>query len=332
LGGDPKQVTIFGESAGAGSVLVHLTSPLSRGLFQRAILQSCGIPTPRAKVVGFTELPDAEKMAVDYTRSVGITADGPAALKALRALPAEKLLEGASAKEEVAALTAGKTIIGVAGSIRDGKLVVETIEDAFRAGHQAMVPIIIGANDRDLPVGSAASKDELFVSFGPDADAARKVHDPTGDQTLDELKQQVFGDKVMTEPARHLANEVARSGQPVWLYRFSYVAESQRGALKGTLHGFEIPYTFNIPGVLVGADKVTPNDRIMGNLASSYWVQFGLTGDPNGGGRPEWPRYDPAADRLLLFTNGGVIVGTDPLKGRIDLWQKVWDRAGKTAR
>jgi len=95
FGGDPKQVTIFGESAGAGSVLVHLTSPLSRGLFQRAILQSCGIPTPRAKVVGFTELPDAEKMAVDYTRSVGITADGPAALKALRALPVEKLLEGA---------------------------------------------------------------------------------------------------------------------------------------------------------------------------------------------------------------------------------------------
>jgi para-nitrobenzyl esterase len=52
-------------------------------------------------------------------------------------------------------------------------------------------------------------------------------------------------------------------------------------------------------------------------------VQFGLTGDPNGGGRPIWPRHDPAIDRILHFTNSGIVVGTDPLKGRLDLWQKV---------
>ena len=130
----------------------------------------------------------------------------------------------------------------------------------------------------------------------------------------------------MTEPARYLANELARAGQSVWLYRFAYVSQAQRGELMGTMHAFEIPFTLNIPGVLVGADKVTPTDKIMGDLTSAYWAQFGKTGDPNGGGRPVWPRHDPAADRIMHFTNGGVIVGTDPLKPRVDLWQRVWSR------
>ena len=97
-----------------------------------------------------------------------------------------------------------------------------------------------------------------------DADEARKLYDPNGDQTLDELKQQVFADKTMTEPARYLADMVARGGQPVWLYRFSYVAEALRSnpAWKGTLHGFEIPYTFDLPAAVV-KDKVTAADKTM---------------------------------------------------------------------
>jgi para-nitrobenzyl esterase len=219
FGGNPKAVTIFGESAGAGSVMVHLTSPLSRGLFIRAIMESPGIPTPRAKIVGLTELAVAEKMAVDYARSVGVKGEGRSALKALRALPADSVVKGTDAKLEVAALSAGKPIIGVAGSMLDGKLVVEAPEAAFAAGRWAKVPIIIGANNRDLPVGVANSKDELFAIFGSHADEARKLYDPNGDQTLDELKQQVFADRTMTEPARYLADMVAHAGEPVWLYR-----------------------------------------------------------------------------------------------------------------
>jgi para-nitrobenzyl esterase len=131
FGGDPKAVTIFGESAGGGSVMIHLTSPLSRGLFHRAILQSPGVPTARAKVLPVTEIADAEKMATGYAHSLGITAEGSAALKALRALPASRLVEGISAPEEIAALSAGRHVGGFAGSIRDGKLVVEAPETAF---------------------------------------------------------------------------------------------------------------------------------------------------------------------------------------------------------
>ena len=326
FGGDPKAVTIFGESAGGGSVMVHLTSPLSRGLFQQAILQSPGIPTARAKVLPLTELADAEKTAIAYARSMGVADVGPAGLKALRALPAEKLVQDASAPEEIAALSNGKLLAGVAGAIRDGKLLVEPPEAAFAAGRQAMVPVVVGANDRDLGVGKANSKDELFAAFGPDAAEARKLYDPRGDQTLDELKQQIFADKTLVEPARHLADEMARAGQPVWLYRFAYVSEAQRGKNMGTLHGFEIPFTMDVPAALVGADKVTPTDKAMADMVSAYWVQFALTGDPNGGGRPLWPRHDPAVDRIMHFTNSGVIVGTDPLKSRLDLWQKLSSR------
>jgi para-nitrobenzyl esterase len=327
FGGDPGKVTIFGESAGGGSVMVHLTSPLSRGLFHQAIMQSPGLPAARAKVTPLTEIADAETMAVGYARSVGVTEKGSAALKALRALPAETLVEGTSAPEEVTALSAGKPIIGVAGPIRDGTLILEAPETALANRRQTMVPVMIGANDRDLGVGRATSKDELFALFGVDANQARKLYDPQGDESLDELRQQVLADKTMLEPARHLANEMARAGQPTWLYRFSYVAESQRATLRGTLHGYEIPYTFDIPDALVG-DKVTIADKAMAALASAYWVSFAKTGDPNGGGRPPWPRHEAAVDRVMTFTDAGVSARPDPLKNRLDLWQTVW-RSGR---
>src|SRR6202049_4145944 len=115
FGGNPKAVTLFGWSSGGGSVVAHLTSPLSRGLFQRAIMMSPGFPAPRAKAGPLTELSVAETMAVDYARSLGITAEGPAALAALRALPAGKLVEGADPEGEEAALAAGEPPLRAGG-------------------------------------------------------------------------------------------------------------------------------------------------------------------------------------------------------------------------
>jgi para-nitrobenzyl esterase len=172
FGGDPKQVTIFGESAGGGSVLAHLVSPLSRGLFARAILQSPGTPGARAQVIPSSDLVTAERIAVDYAGSLGVKGDGAAALEQLRALPPEKLVEGLSAPETLAALSAGTVPPGMAMSIIDGQFLIEAPEAALAAGRQAMVPVIIGANDRELALGTANSKDELFAIFGLDAERA----------------------------------------------------------------------------------------------------------------------------------------------------------------
>jgi len=322
FGGDPKNVTIFGESAGGGSVMVHLISPLSRGLFARAILESPGIPTARSKSLPLTPFKDAEVSGVAYAKTVGIDGSDAQALAALRALPAEKLLEHASAKEVLASLATGKAIPGVPGAIIDGRLVPATPESTLAESKQAPVPIMVGANSRDLGLGVAESKEALFAPFGDLGAAARAAYDPNGDQTLDELKQDVWADETLVEPARHLADAVAHSGQAVYLYRFGYVAEAQRAKLKGTLHAFEIPYVFDIPAALV-REQVTPDDKAMAAVASAYWVSFARSGDPNGGGRPTWPRHDASVDRLLQFTNEGITVGTDPLKPRLDLVQKM---------
>jgi len=74
-------------------------------------------------------------------------------------------------------------------------------------------------------------------------------------------------------------------------------------------------------------DKVTDDDKKMGAIASAYWVSFGKTGDPNGGGRPQWPKYRPGSDQIINFTNRGVEVQADPIKARLDIWEKVWSRA-----
>ena len=316
FGGDPAKVTIFGESAGGGSVMIHLTSPMSQGLFRAAVMESPW-PTSRAKVGGLAEIAHAEALAVDYARSLGI-AEAPSILTRLllRALPAEKSVEGVPAQEK-ASLSAGDPRSGFA-VIRDGKLVVEAPEVALASGHQAMVPVIIGANDRDLWFGTANSKDELFAIFGPNAAKAAKIYDPNGDQSLDELEQQVFSDIWMTEPARHLADEMARAGQPTWLYRFSYVAEAHRGELKGAPHASEVPYVFNAPAAMTTADVA------MAKVTSAYWVSFAKTGNPNGGGRPRWPRHDAATDTVMNFTNAGVFAQPDPIKARLDLLQRVW--------
>jgi para-nitrobenzyl esterase len=211
FGGDPNNVTLAGESAGGGSVLVMLTSPMARGLFQRAILESAGLPTARAAASPMRNLDSAESIAIEYARAHGITGDNKTTLAALRALTGEELTRGLEAYG--LAVFGGPEIAGLSHSIIDGRLVVEAPETALRAGRQAMVPVIVGANDRDLAVTPAQTKDALFARLGPRAVEARKLYDPTGNASFDDVRQAVCADFAVIEPSRILAEWMADAGQ-----------------------------------------------------------------------------------------------------------------------
>lgn len=321
FGGDPRNVTLFGESAGGGSVLTHLVSPRSHGLFVRAILQSPAMPSPRANITSLSEPAAAKADALAYAKGLGVAADGAEGLAALRALPAARLLS--STQDELNALVRGTTMPGFPGPLRDGMVLTEAPETALRTGRWNKVPVITGATNRDIGVGQAKTKAELFAYFGPLAAEARRVYDPTGQESLDELIQQAFADRTMVEPTRHLADAVRRAGQPSFLYRFSYVAESERAQVKGATHGRDVAYAFDMPELNVPPGKLAPADVEMARRMSAAWVAFARTGSPNGPGLTHWPVHEAGHDIILNFTDAGIVVEPDPLKARIDLWEKV---------
>ncbi len=325
FGGDPNNVTLAGESAGGGSVLVQLTSPLSRGLFQRAIAQSPGTPSARAGVGAMSDLASAETIAVEWAQAQGINGDDAAALAALRALPVEVLTAGTDPDSVILGIFGGPRVPGVANAIIDGRLIVDPPEVAFPKGEWARVPVIVGANDADLAVTAAKNKDELFASFGPRAAEVRALYDPNGDATLATLIQTALADRNMVEPSRNLADLTVKAGQPAYFFRFSYVPEVQRGKVPGATHGAEIAFAFDVVSAALG-NKASAADLAMAEKMSAYWLAFMKTGNPNGAGRPQWSTYDPATRDVLNFTNEGVKFGADPLKERLDLWKSVWEQ------
>jgi para-nitrobenzyl esterase len=250
FGGDPGTVTIAGESAGGGSVLALMISPMARGLFHRAILESSGLPSPRDAALSLRNLDSVESRAVEHAREAGIHGKDGAVLAALRALPAEKVAEyGVEFAAAVVEYAGGPQIPGFTALMVDGRLIVERPEAALRGGRQAMVPVICGANNFDLAPSVAETKDAVFAQFRALAARARQLYDPQGDVSLQALIQAVYADRTMIEPTRYLAAMMTTAGQRAYYYRFSYVDEAYRGQLPGAIHGLEIPYAHDMPSV-----------------------------------------------------------------------------------
>jgi para-nitrobenzyl esterase len=314
FGGDPSNVTLFGESAGGGSVLTLMTSPMSRGLFQKAVIESGGgrrglFP---ARHVGEDTpgAPSGESVGLAFAKAAGITSDGAAALAALRKLPADAVVAGLNMATMMTPTYPGPMI--------DGKLVVETPEEAFLAGRQMKIPVMIGANSSDIGFSFAKSMDELLAPFGANADKARAAYDPAGTGDLRKVGAAISADRIMVEPARFIARTVAASGQHAYLYRFSYVAESMRKQWPGAPHATEIPFVFDTVAAKYGKD-LTPADEATAQAANAYWAAFAKTGDPNGDKRPVWPVCEAKGDTLMDFTNAGLKPGPDPWTARLDL-------------
>jgi para-nitrobenzyl esterase len=318
FGGDPANVTIFGESAGGGSVHTLVTSPAVKGLFAKAIVESGG---GRAPLLGLRKvsqdqpgLPSGETIGVAFARAHGIEGTDAAALARLRALTAAEVTD----KLNMARMAADAATY--AGPMIDGRIAVESPEVAYRSGRFAHVPLITGANSADLGFGTAATtKDALFESFGPAKGQAIAAFDPDGTASFAAVSQAVARDRVMIEPARFAAGAVAARGLPAYTYRFSYVAQSMQKRFPfGALHATEIPFVFDTVGVKYGA-ALTPRDEVVARTANAYWVNFARSGDPNGPGLPAWPRHAVEKDQLLNFrADGDVRAEQDPLQAQLD--------------
>jgi para-nitrobenzyl esterase len=312
FGGDPGNATLFGQSAGGGSVNTLMVSALARGLFQKAIVESGGgradgIMTPRT-------LREAEAVGVAFAKSAGITGEDAAALAALRKLPAPDLVRGLNL------MSMGQQRDTYAGPMVDGRIVTEEPETAFRAGRQARIPYVIGANNREfgfMPLPPQAVEG-MLARFGADKDKVVAAYDPEKTGQMGEVGVGLISDGAMVEPARLLARLASAAGQPTFVYRFSYVASSIREDTKGALHATEIPFVFETVRAKYG-EATTAEDEAIAAAMNAYWVSFARTGDPNGDGRPKWPAFSAKDDVLMDFAVTGPTAKPDPYKARLDL-------------
>jgi para-nitrobenzyl esterase len=334
FGGNPDNVTIFGFSAGGVSVHSMLASPMARGLFQKAIVESGGSRDSvltarpmRADGVDPNYPVSAETIGVTFAKSMGIDGTDGAALVKLRSLGAEDVLRGAPAQPGANTPSYETT------PILDGKLITETAETAYKAGHQPPAPLMLGSNMGDTAGNRvrARSKDELFARYGQWTAEAKAAYDPDGTTDLATLVQRANDDFGQAEPARFAADAFAAKSSPVYLYRFSYVQASMREQLRtGTPHGGEIAYVFGTLSAGRGGAP-TPEDFAVSRMAQSYWVNFAKTGDPNGPGLPTWGRHTAGDGKIFEFRPDGTAgTGPDARKARLDVTRKATE-AGKRA-
>lgn len=315
FGGDPHNVTVFGESAGGTSVAALLETPMAGGLFQKAILESAwglqrNIPdVPMHSLTGGPE--SAEAIGVRLARHLGVNGQGPRALAQLRALPAIRLVDGLNMDTEPADATY------VHGPIVDHRLYFGAPVEVFAEGKGAHVPVMIGATSADLGALPQKSLRALFASFGPESAVARSVYDPTGKRSLQQVSEEAGRDQWMIEPARAIARTLSDRGQRVYEYRFSYVATSMRKTWPGAPHASEIPYVFDTLAASYGR-RTSRADEVMARVMHAYWVAFARTGHPDAAGEPAWPEYRAGTDRLLNFTEHGPVAERDPWRRRLD--------------
>jgi para-nitrobenzyl esterase len=291
FGGDPKAVTIFGESAGGIAVNALMVSPSAKALFVRAITES-GLgrePTPA--------LAAAEEAGRQFATGAGLK---EASAADLRKLSAEQLLKSSG-------FSASLTV--------DGQILSAGPDEGFAQGIEAKVPYIVGWNSLELPVppGGLDKTSESNPIFPPAAKRAL-VASAYPDQAA--FAAHVVSDMVFAEPGLNLARLHVSHGQPTWVYEFSVVSSSMRDKMPGAIHASERQYVFHT--LKTSPWPTDANDVTQATTMSAYWTSFARTGDPNGGVRVRWPAYDRSKSELLDFTNEGPIAIQIPRAAAMD--------------
>jgi len=320
FGGDPGNVTIFGESAGSFSVSAQMASPLAKGLFQRAIGES-GAAFSRS---GLDFAPLSVREEKD-AKLVGQTF-GVSTLAELRAIPAEKLLE-AFAPPKSRGFDFGPDV--------DGYFLPEPVPAIFAAGKQNDVPLLAGWNhdEGSFEIAFAPQKptaDNMKAmaqkDFGDKADEFLKLYPIDTDQHVQRSAQDYAGDKFIAASTWEWIESQSKTGkQPIYRYRFDMTpfAKDLNAPRLGAYHSAEIEYVF---GQLDSKTDVTwsDSDRQVSEMMQKYWSNFAKNGNPNGAGLPSWPMYTPTDGWPVMHLTAQPSAHKDDLRERYLFLTKEW--------
>ncbi len=305
FGGDIHNITLFGESAGGASIITLMTIKDAQGLFNKAIIQS---GTGHSSFFPPKSLKNAEKNGINFANKKNIPNDEHA-LEKLRKLPSDDIVDQLNLNNLQTDYFSGLII--------DGNLLKQSLDDAFKKGEFYPVPTLIGDTDGDGFLILKTALSDLARKMNLSLFDINKVYNSDRKQSETKILRQLIADIQILEPTYILTQQLAHKNIPVYRYRFSYIVNSARPYTSyGAPHASEIPFIF---GTLDKAySSLVPQDIAMSEAIKNYWVSFAKISQPKVKGLTDFPDYKSYPDKLLHFTNKGILFEPDPFQSRLE--------------